>query len=106
MTEKKQKQNNFDLSKFKFLYDHILVKAMKDEGGVDGLVKPGQYDDKPEFGEVVSTGDGRLADDGTLIPINLKVGDVIFFSKYSSEQARTLGEDFYIIRADDVRAVL
>ncbi len=106
MKTKLQKQNSFDLSKFRFLYDHILIKAIKDDGGVDGLIKPEQYDDRPEYGEVVSVGEGRLLDDGTVVPLGVKVGDIIFYSKYSSEQARTLGEDFYIIRADDVRAVL
>ena len=98
----KQKNQNsqkvkFDLTKFTFLYDHILVKAIISDG-VDGLVKPSSYDDKPEFGKVISRGKDTEKE--------LKVGDVVFFSKYSSEQTRSLGEDYYIIRSDDIRAVL
>ena len=104
--ENKQDVRSFDLKKFRFLYDHVLVRAIKKDTGIKGLVRPDQYDDKPEFGEVISVGEGRLMDDGTIVPINVKPGDIIFFSKYSSEQTRTLGEDYYIIRADDIRAVL
>lgn len=100
-----QKKISFDLTKFNLLYDYVLVKSIKD-GGVDGLEKPESYDDKPEFGKVISTGKGRLLEDGTIIPSDFKKGDIIFFSKYSSEQTRSLGNDYFIIRADDVRAVL
>ena len=93
----KQKKISFDLTKFDFLYDHILVKSIKDEG-IDGLDKPNSYDDKPEFGEIISRG-METSDD-------LDIGDIVFFSKYSSEQTRSLGQDFYIIRSDDIRAVL
>lgn len=111
MTQKKQTNQNskkkvsFDLTKFKFLYDFILVRAVKDEG-IKGLVKPENYDDKPQFGEVISTGKGRLLDNGEIVPSDIKTGDIIFFSKYSSEQSRSLGKDYFIIRLDDVRAVL
>ena len=110
MTQKKQTNQNskkisFDLTKFKFLYDFILVKAVKDEG-IKGLVKPENYDDKPQFGEVISTGKGRLLENGEIVPSEIKEGDIIFFSKYSSEQSRSLGKDYFIIRLDDVRAVL
>ena len=94
-----------NLTKAKFLYDHLLVKAIT-EGGVDGLVKPEQYEDKPEFGEVVAVGGGRLMEDGTVVPLKIKVGDTVFFGKYSTEKTRHLGEDYYIIREEDVKAVL
>ena len=95
--KKKLQKTSFDLTKFDFLYDHILVKAIKSEG-ISGLVKPESYDDKPEFGEIISRGLSTSNE--------LDIGDIIFFSKYSSEQTRSLGEDYYIIRSDDVRAVL
>jgi len=104
-TLKKQTQYKFELKDFSFLYDNVLVKALRPET-VEGLVKPDQYDDKPEFGEVIQVGEGRLLDDGVVVPTKLKVGDIIFFGKYSSEQTRSVGEDYFIIREDDVRAVL
>lgn len=89
---------------FEFLYDHILVEAI-DSKSVNGLVKPGQYDDKPEFGKVVKCGNGRLLEDGTVVPLRMKPGDVIYFNKYSSQQVRAEGRDYYIIRDDDAVAV-
>lgn len=94
-----------DLSKFKFRYDNVLVRAIREET-VNGLVKPGQYDDKPEFGEVVAIGQGRVLENGQVLAPNVKVGDVIFFGKYSSEQTRNLGHDFFIIKEEDIKAVL
>lgn len=102
--QKKTQASKTDLLKYDLLYDYILVKAIRQES-VNGLVKPEQYEDKPEFGEVVSTGEGRLLEDGTVIPTKVKKGDIIFFGKYSSVQTRSLGEDYYIIRDDDVMAV-
>lgn len=93
-----------DIKDFNFLYDYILVKAISVEG-TSGLVKPEQYDDKPEFGEVVKVGEGRLLEDGTVVPSKVKPGDVIFFGKYSSMSVRTLGEDYFVIREDDVMGV-
>jgi len=102
---KKNQKNNLNLKDFVFLYDNLLVRSIK-QGGINGLVNPDQYDDKPEFGEVISVGEGRLLDDGTVVPTKLKVGDVIFFGKYSTEQTRSEGEDYYVVREDDVKAIL
>lgn len=100
----KQKQTNFDLSKFYFRYDNVLIKALREER-VNGLDKPGQYDDKPEFGEVVAIGGGRVLDNGTVLPPKIKVGDIVFFGKYSSEQTRSLGQDYFLVREEDIKAV-
>lgn len=92
------------IAEFTFLNDYILVKALKSEG-VAGLVKPDQYDDKPELGVVVACGSGRVLDNGSVVPLGFRVGDTIFFGKYSSMQTRSLGEDYFIIRSEDVMAV-
>jgi co-chaperonin GroES (HSP10) len=88
-------KSKFDLTKFIFRQDHVLVKALREER-VDDLVRPEQYDDKPEFGEVVKVGK-EVTD--------LHVGDVVFFGKYSTEQTRNLGNDLFIIRQEDIKAV-
>lgn len=88
--------NRFDLTSYRFRGDHVLIKAVKVETPTNGLIKPEQYDDKPEFGEVVAVGE-QVGD--------LKVGDTIFFGKYSTEQTRSLGADYFIIRQEDVKAV-
>lgn len=109
-----QRKPNFDLSKFTFRYDNVLVKALREEkqkilnkktGEEMQLIKPDQYDEKPEFGEVVAIGEGRVLDNGQVLSPKVKVGDIVFFGKYSSEQTRSLGQDYYIIREEDIRAV-
>lgn len=101
-----QQKSSFDLTKFSFLWDYVLVRAIREETTTDGLIKPEQYDDRPEFGEVIAVGTGKVLDDGTYLPMPVKPRDTIFFGKYSSEQTRFMGEDYYLIRAEDVRAVL
>lgn len=101
----KKQVSNFDLSKFTFLNDNVLVKAIREKENVHGLVDLQQRDDKPEFGTVVAVGPGRILDSGELVPPGVKIGDVIFFGKYSTEETRSLSEDYYIIRAEDVKAV-
>lgn len=100
----KKQQNKTDLLNFELVYDYVLVKAVDTES-VNGLVKPDQYDDKAEFGEVVAAGEGRLLDDGTVVPSKVKAGDIIYFGKYSSVQVRSGGVDYLVIRDDDIMAV-
>ena len=106
MEKSSQKEGNkVDLAQFQFLYDYVLIKAVVPEGKTkSNLSNPDQYDDKPEFGEVVSVGEGILMDDGTVVPTKLKIGDIIFFGKYSTEQTRFLGQDYYILREQDIKA--
>lgn len=95
----KQKQSN-DITKFKLLYDNILVKAIEiEESG--GVIRPNQYEDKPELGEVVSVGEGRIFDTGVIEPLRLKVGDSVYFNKYSTTKFNVNGTDYYIIREED-----
>lgn len=101
----KEKKDKMDLLKFNFLYDNVVVKAIRTEGK-EGLVKPDQYDDKPEYGEVVAHGEGRLLEDGGIVPIKVSVGDTVFFGKYSTEQTRHLGKDYFILKEEDIKAVL
>jgi len=93
-----------ELSKFNFLSDYLLVKAIETTKATKGLVRPDQYEDKPEFGEVIQAGPGRVLESGELIPMSVKPGDTVFFGKYSTEKTRHLGEDYYIIRSDDIMA--
>lgn len=108
MSKQASKVPQFDLRKFKFVHDFILVQAIREEeaGEAGLLVKPEQYEDKPEFGVVVLVGEGRLLDEGTIVPPKVHVGDTIFFGKYSSEQTRNLSKDYFIIRDEDVRAIM
>lgn len=101
-TEKQNPQTN--ILDFELLYDYVLIRPL-DSKGVNGLVKPQQVDDKPEFGEVIKCGEGRLLEDGTVVPTKMKPGDIIYFGKYSSITLRSDGVDYLVIRDDDVMAV-
>lgn len=89
-------KDQFDITKFTFLRDLLLVKAVRPKSS-NGLVNPEQYEDKPEFGEVIRAGLGVK---------DMKVGDIIRFGKYSTEAIRTNGEDYFIVHEEDVSAVL
>lgn len=113
--QQKTQPSNFDITQFTFLYDNVLVKALRAEGQVVtikatgekvSLQNPQQYDDKPEFGVIIALGEGKLLDNGTIVPPKVKVGDKIFFGKYSTEQTRSVGQDYFIIREEDIKAVL
>lgn len=104
--QKTSPKSSLDLRDFKFLWDYVLVKAIREETSSMGLLKPEQYDDKPEFGTVFAVGQGKLLDSGHVEPVHVSVGDTIFFGKYSTEQTRSLGQDWFIIRSEDIKAVL
>ena len=94
-----KKQSNdeiFDITKFTFLRDLLLVRAIRNRSG-NGLIDPHQYEDKPEFGEVIKI--GKEVKD-------IKVGDKVRFGKYSTELIRTKGDDYYIVNIEDISAVL
>lgn len=106
MSKQKQpsKPSKFDLTKFTFLSDTCLVRAYR-EDKVGELIRPEQYDDKPEFGTVIAIGPGKMLDNGLVAPMPVVAGDFVYFGKYTSEQTRVLGEDYFVIRAEDIRAV-
>ena len=94
-------KRNIDIKKFHILYDNVLIKSV----GIserDGIIKPAQYEDKPEIGEVIGVGEGRIFDNGNIIPLKVKKGDTVFFNKYSSTKFNFDGEDIYIVREEDV----
>lgn len=100
------KQKKLEISKFSFLHDQVLVKAIRDDVGKNGLIRAEQYEDKPEFGTVISVGNGKMLETGERVEPSVKPGDVIFFGKYSTIQTSSDGEDYYIIRDEDILAVL
>ncbi len=87
------------------LYDNILVKAI-DVDVIDEetqLYRPQGYEDKPELGEVIKVGEGRIFDNGTVVPLKVKIGDLVYWNKYSSVKIRFGTEDFYLLREEDIQ---
>jgi chaperonin GroES len=89
------------------LHDRILVKRLDQESkSKGGIIIPDTAKEKPMEGRVVAVGGGKLADDGTITPLEVKKGDRILFSKYSGSEIKLEGDEHLIIREEDVLAVL
>ena len=92
------------------LGDRVLVKPMqKDEGKktASGIIIPETIDkEKPEQGKVVAVGNGRMNDEGNVIPMNVKIGDTVIFSKYGPEEIKVDGEEYYILSEISILAVI
>ena len=89
------------------LHDRILVKR-EDEGEekVGGIIIPNTAKEKPQRGKVVAAGNGKVADDGKRTPLDVKTGDRILFGKYSGSEVKIDGEEYLILREEDVLAIL
>jgi chaperonin GroES len=96
-----------DLSKIRPLQDRIIVQRVdSEEKTASGLYIPDSAREKPQQGRVVSVGKGKVREDGTVSPLELKSGDLILFGKYSGTEIKWQGEECLIMREDDVLAVL
>ena len=94
--------------KLKPLSNHVIVKAFaQEEVTKSGIVLPGTVDkDRPEKGEIIAVGPGKIMDNGQLSSINVKVGDQVVFKKYSPDEIKIEGEDYLILSEDDIVAVI
>jgi chaperonin GroES len=93
--------------KIRPLHDRILVKRLEEETKTTGgLFIPDSAKEKPIQAKVVAVGAGKLDKNGKLIPLDVKAGDKVLFSKYSGSEIKVDGEDHLIMREDDILAVL
>jgi chaperonin GroES len=76
------------------------------EQHVGGIIIPDTAKEKPQRGTVIATGNGKVNDDGTRVPLDVKSGDVILFGKYTSPEVKLNGEEYLIMREDEVLAVI
>ncbi|MBU0540090.1 co-chaperone GroES [Patescibacteria group bacterium] len=90
------------------LGDRLIVKpAAKEEMTKAGIILPDTVDkERPEHGEVIAVGPGRLLDSGSRAPISVKVGDKVVFKKYSPDEVKIENEEFLVISESDVMAVI
>ena len=89
------------------LNDRIIVRRMEEQEQMrGGLYIPDTAKEKPQGGEVLAVGNGKLLDSGQRIAIDLKAGDRILFGKYSGTEIKLDGEDYLILREDDVLGVV
>jgi chaperonin GroES len=90
------------------LYDRILVKRIDNdvEKTSGGLYIPDSAKEKPQEGEVVAVGKGKRLDDGKIVPLDVKAGDRILFGKYSGSEIKLDGNEYMIMREDEVLGIL
>jgi chaperonin GroES len=89
------------------LHDRILVKRLgEEEKTKGGIIIPDSAKEKPAQGEVVAAGSGRRTDDGKVIALEVKKGDKILFGKYSGTEIKVDGEDYLIMREEDVLGII
>ena len=89
------------------LQHRILVERLEEEETTDsGIIIPDSAKEKPQRGKVVAVGKGKIAEDGTVRPLELQSGDVVLFGKYSGTEIKVENEDRLIMREDDVLAVI
>ena len=89
------------------LHDRILVERIEeDEQKVGGIIIPDSAKEKPQQGKVVAAGSGKSKDDGKRVPLDVKAGDLILFGKYSGQEIKIDGEEYLIMREDEILAVL
>src|SRR6266849_6641484 len=94
-------------TKFTPLHDRILVRRVEEADTTrGGIIIPDSAKDKPQEGEVISTGKGKINEEGKVRPLDVKEGDRNLFGKYSGTEIKIDGEDFVIMREEEVLGVL
>ncbi|QEM69223.1 co-chaperone GroES [Geobacter sp. FeAm09] len=89
------------------LQDRILVKRVEEETRTaGGLFIPETAKEKPQRGEIVAAGNGKKTEDGKVLPLDVKVGDKVLFGKYSGTEIKVDGEEYLIMREDDILAIV
>ena len=93
--------------KFRPLHDRILVRRIEEEQkSKGGIIIPDTAKEKPQEGRVIAVGNGRVLEDGTVRPLDVKKGDRILFGKYSGSEIKIDGDEHIILREDDILAVI
>jgi chaperonin GroES len=93
--------------KLRPLQDRILVKRIEEEEKTaGGIYIPDTAKEKPVMGMVVSVGNGKKGEDGKVIPLDVKAGDKVLFGKYSGSEVKVEGDEFLIMREDDILGII
>ena len=94
--------------KLRPLGDHLIVKALAaEEKSVSGIIIPDTVDkERPERGEVIAVGPGKILENGSRTAMDMKAGDKVVFKKYAPDEVKIGKDEFLVIKADDVMAVI
>ena len=89
------------------LHDRVIIRRMEEEKtSPGGIVIPDSATEKPVKGEVVAIGNGKILESGDIRPLDVKVGDIILFGKYSGTEVSVDGEELLVMREDDITAII
>ncbi|HIM14783.1 MAG TPA: co-chaperone GroES [Acidobacteria bacterium] len=90
------------------LHDRIIVERIEEEGEqqVGGIIIPDTAKEKPQQGKIIAAGKGKVKDDGSVTPLDVKAGDTVLFGKYSGQEIKLDGEEFLIMREDEILGVI
>lgn len=95
------------MSTLRPLHDRLIVQRLEEnEKTKGGIIIPDSAKEKPQKGKVVAVGKGKVREDGTVSPLDVKAGDVVLFGKYSGTEIKIDNEDRLILREDDVLAII
>ena len=93
--------------KIRPLHDRVIVKRLDQERQTaSGIVIPDSAAEKPDQGEVLAVGAGKIRDDGTISPMAVKVGDRVLYGKYSGQTVKVSGEEQLVLREEDIMGVI
>jgi chaperonin GroES len=89
------------------LHDRIIIQRLEEgEQQIGGIIIPDSAKEKPQQGKVIAAGNGKTKDDGTRTPLDVKAGDLILFGKYSGQEIKLDGEEYIIMREEEVLGVV
>ena len=93
--------------KLRPLHDRVIIKRLDNERKTaSGIVLPENAAEKPDQGEVLAIGDGKIGEDGKVRPLAVTVGDKVLFGKYSGQTVKVDGEELLVMREEDIMAVV
>lgn len=93
--------------KIRPLHDRIIVKRLEEERKTaSGIVIPDTAAEKPDQGEIIAVGKGKILEDGSIRALEVKVGDRVLFGKYSGQAVKVQGEELLVMREEDVMGVV
>jgi chaperonin GroES len=89
------------------LHDRIIIERIEDsEQVVGGIIIPDTAKEKPQKGKVIAAGKGKVTDNGTITPLDVKAGDAVLFGKYSGQEIKLNGVEFLIMREDEILGIV
>ena len=89
------------------LHDRLIIQRIEEgEQKVGGIIIPDSAKEKPQQGKVIAAGNGKANDDGKIMPLDVKTGDTILFGKYSGQEIKLDGQDYLIMKEDEILAVI